>query len=84
METLKREGFTIEYSKKQDEKKQIGGNHYTKHTIQPWHIIDEYELDFYAGNALKYLLRYREKNGVEDLKKAQHYLEKLIRNQNGK
>ena len=61
-----------------DKSKQIGGDHYAKHKIQPWDIIDEYGLNFYAGNVLKYLLRYKDKGGVEDLKKAQHYLEKLI------
>ena len=59
-------------------KYQVGGNHYSKHNIQPFDIIDEYELNFYAGNVLKYLLRYKDKNKVEDLKKAQHYLSKLI------
>lgn len=33
---------------------------------------------YYAGNVLKYLWRYKFKNGIEDLKKAQHYLEWLI------
>lgn len=57
---------------------QVGGDHYSKHSIQPIDIIDEYGLDFFSGNALKYLLRYKDKNGVEDLKKAQHYLDLLI------
>ena len=65
-----------------DKSKQIGGDHYAKHKIQPWDIIDEYDLSFYAGNVLKYLLRYKDKGGVEDLKKAQHYLEKLIEVEN--
>lgn len=63
---------------------QVGGDHYAKREIQPWDIIDCYGLDFYAGNALKYLLRYRDKNGVEDLKKARHYLDKLIEVTEGK
>ena len=61
-----------------DKSTQIGGDHYAKHKIQPWDIIDEYGLNFYAGNVLKYLLRYKDKGGVEDLRKAKHYLEKLI------
>jgi len=60
--------------------KQIGGDHYVKHKIQPWDIIDEYELNYYEGNALKYLLR-RKENRVEDLRKAIHYLEKEIENE---
>lgn len=62
---------------------QVGGNHYRKYKIQPWDVIDEYGLDFYAGNALKYLLRDK-KDRLEDLKKARHYLEKLIEVEEGK
>ena len=58
--------------------KQVGGNHYRK-AIQPWDIIEEWQLNFWAGNVLKYLLRYPHKNGVEDLEKAKHYLEYLIK-----
>lgn len=64
--------------KSKAQKKQYGGSHYLKHKIQPWDIIKEYELDFWEGNALKYLLRYKDKNGKEDLKKAIHYIEYLI------
>ena len=57
--------------------KQVGGTHYKQETIQPWDIIDEYELGFYEGNVLKYLLRDKG-NKKEDLEKAVHYLEKII------
>ena len=57
--------------------KQVGGTHYNKHTIQPWDIIDEYDLNYYEGNIIKYVLRSKGKR-LEDLKKAQHYLEKEI------
>ena len=56
---------------------QISGDHYTKHKIQPWDIIDEYNLTFYEGNVLKYLLRDKGTR-LEDLKKLKHYVEKLI------
>lgn len=58
--------------------RQVGGDHY-KRAHQPWEIIEEWNLNYWAGNVLKYLLRYPHKNGVEDLKKAQHYLEYLIK-----
>lgn len=58
--------------------KQIGGNHY-KRACQPWEIIEEWELNYWAGNIIKYVLRYPYKNGVEDLEKAKHYLEYLIK-----
>lgn len=56
---------------------QVGGDHY-QNTIQPWDIIDAWELDYYEGNVLKYLLRYRYKSGMQDLKKARHYLDRVI------
>ena len=59
---------------------QVGGDHYKKQgaTMQPWAIIDAWGLDFYAGNVLKYILRHQYKDGVEDLKKARHYLDRMI------
>ena len=42
--------------------KQVGGSHYKDKKLQPWDIIDALELNFYEGNALKYLIRYKEKN----------------------
>lgn len=64
--------------------KQIGGNHYKDKKIQPWEIIDLLDLNFYEGNALKYLLRYKEKNGSQDLRKAIHYIEKIINDRGDK
>lgn len=60
--------------------RQVGGDHYKKQgaSMQPWAIIDAWGLDFYAGNVLKYLLRHQYKDGVEDLKKARHYLDRMI------
>ena len=56
---------------------QVGGDHYIKHTIRPWDIIDEYDLGYYGGNALKYLLRDKG-DRKEDLEKARHYIAKMI------
>lgn len=58
--------------------KQVGGDHYLSQAIQPWDIIVANKLNFFEGNALKYLLRWKHKGGVEDLMKAKHYIEKLI------
>jgi intein/homing endonuclease len=57
---------------------QVGGNHYETMAIAPWEIIKRNGLDFWEGNVLKYLLRYRKKNGLEDLMKARDYLDYLI------
>ncbi len=54
--------------------KQVGGNHYSKHTIQPWHIVDEYGLDHYRATAIKYMLRNK-MDVREDIEKAIHCLE---------
>ena len=57
--------------------KQVDGEHYQTE-IQPWDFIEANRLTFIEGNIVKYVCRHRQKNGVRDLKKAQHYLEKLI------
>ena len=57
--------------------KQIGGNHY-KTPIEPWDYIVANDLGYLEGNIVKYVSRYKNKNGLQDLDKALHYLEKLI------
>lgn len=57
--------------------KQIDGTHYKDMPIQPWEIIEKNRLDYFEGNALKYLLRWRRKDGVIDLDKVIHYIEKV-------
>jgi hypothetical protein len=57
--------------------RQTGGSHYLK-AIQPWDYIAANGLDFFEGNIVKYVTRWRQKGGVEDLRKARHYLDKLI------
>lgn len=57
---------------------QIGGDHYKKKGLQPWDVIIEWKMGFLDGNALKYLARYPDKGGVEDLQKTRHYIDKLI------
>jgi hypothetical protein len=53
-------------------------DHYRGNGMQPFDVINAFNLDFYEGNVLKYLLRWRRKNGVEDLCKARTYLQVLI------
>jgi len=52
--------------------------HYSSHRIQPIDFIEMNNLGFSAGNVIKYVCRYEQKNGIEDLKKAKRYLEFLI------
>lgn len=58
--------------------RQVAGNHYRRFAIQAWDIINMFGLGYFDGNAVKYLLRWRHKGGVEDLEKAMHFIEKLI------
>lgn len=57
---------------------QIGGNHYKNFKIQPIVFIQQNGIGFIEGNVIKYVCRYKNKNGVEDLLKARHYLDILI------
>lgn len=57
----------------------INPSHYEgKNGMQSIDIIEEFNLDFNLGNVIKYVLRHRNKNGLEDLEKASWYLERAI------
>lgn len=58
--------------------KQVDGSHYQQGGIQPIEFITSNDMGFREGNVIKYVFRYKQKNGLADLKKAQHYLEMLI------
>ena len=55
--------------------KQEGGNHYQKHKIQPWEFVKQNNLSYFQGNVIKYVCRYKDKNGIQDLRKIIHYCE---------
>ena len=61
---------------------QVAGSHYKTKAIQPWDYIAANELGYFEGNIVKYVSRWRDKGGVQDLLKARHYLDKLIELQN--
>lgn len=56
---------------------QVGGDHY-KAGYQHWDMITDFHIGYLEGCATKYLTRWRKKNGLEDLKKALHFTQKLI------
>ena len=58
-------------------KKQVGGDHYMKYKIQPIEFITQNNIPFIEGNVIKYLLRWKNKNGTQDLDKCIHYIELL-------
>jgi hypothetical protein len=57
---------------------QIGGGHYKDYAIQPVEFIHKNKIPYIEGCAIKYLCRWREKGGIEDLKKVKHYIHLLI------
>ena len=57
--------------------KQVGGEHY-KSAIQHWDYAASHEFDYFQGQITKYVTRWKKKNGLQDLEKALHFLEKYI------
>ena len=57
-------------------------HHYAKYKIQPIDFLEQNNIPFIEGNIIKYVLRYKDKNGMEDLLKAKSYLDKLIKEYN--
>jgi hypothetical protein len=59
-------------------KKQVAGDHYKDMPIQPVQYIHSNGIGYFEGNVIKYVSRWRAKNGIADLEKAKHYIELLI------
>ena len=57
---------------------QVGGGHYKGKAIQPWDYIVANNLGYLEGNIIKYVSRWKDKGGIDDLRKVKHYAEKLI------
>lgn len=57
---------------------QVGGNHYKDMVIQPIEFCMKNNLNACQTNVIKYICRYKGKNGKEDLLKAKHYIDLLI------
>jgi hypothetical protein len=57
---------------------QVGGDHYLKKKIQPIEYIMANKLDFCEGNVVKYITRWRDKGGIESLRKIKQYVDFLI------
>ena len=79
--TLEWDKTTITNKESVEHPKHYGGEGNIYEAIK---IIEAYEMDFTEGNVLKYLLRYKDKNGIEDLWKAHWYLTRLIKQQEEK
>lgn len=64
-------------------KTQVGGDHYRSMKIQPIEYITANELDFLAGNVVKYISRHKAKGGKADVEKAMHYCQLILKLQYG-
>lgn len=62
--------------------KQVGGNHYKKFKIQPAEFCYRNEIPYLEATAIKYLCRWKDKGGIQDLEKAKHFIDLLIEFQN--
>ena len=82
-EKAKVDGLAAAHAEQSANATQVGGDHYKTQVIQPWDFIASNGIGFLAGNVVKYVARYKAKNGMEDLKKARHYLDKLIETEGG-
>lgn len=56
--------------------RQVGGDHYGKKDYQHWDFVTDVGMSYVPGCATKYVARWRDKNGVQDLEKALHYVDK--------
>ena len=61
---------------------QIGGSHYKKYKIQPAEFCHKNNIPYLEATAIKYLCRWRDKGGVQDLEKAKHFIDLLIEFEN--
>lgn len=59
-------------------KKQVAGTHYKKQVIQHWDYVVANGIPYLEAQVIKYVSRHQDKNGIQDLEKAKHFLEKLI------
>jgi len=57
---------------------QVDGDHYKKLKIQPIEYIHANDIGYMEGNVIKYISRWKDKNGIKDLEKAKHYIDLLI------
>jgi hypothetical protein len=62
---------------------QVGGKHYKGKPIEHWDFVLMHSIPYLEAQIIKYVMRHKQKNGMEDLRKAQHFLAKLIEHELG-
>tara|TARA_R110000772_G_scaffold123912_3_gene230322 strand:+ start:5327 stop:5671 length:345 start_codon:yes stop_codon:yes gene_type:complete len=73
----------LERSEATASKRQEGGDHYKKMGVEPWDVVDtwpiEQRIGYYRGGALKYIMRMGSKDeSLQEIRKGQHYIQKLL------
>ena len=56
---------------------QVGGNHYSS-DIQHWDYVVANDMDYFQAQITRYITRWKKKNGLQDLEKALHYMQKYL------
>ena len=70
--------MTDRWTKRDNVNDKINPDYYIGTKIQVSDFIHEFNLNYFQGNIVKYVVRHKQKNGLEDLEKAKWYLDKLI------
>jgi hypothetical protein len=78
-ETASVENNFVGFAETDPTKTQVGGTHYSRFVIQPGEFISKNNLGWFEGNVIKYVCRHPFKNGVEDIRKAIHYLQLILK-----
>ena len=68
------------FAERLEQMEAVKGKHY-EGGIEPVDYIKANDLDFFEGNVIKYITRWKKKDGLNDLRKAQDYIEMLINQQ---
>lgn len=69
---------------KKANQRQVGGDHYKTGGEEHWDRVERLKLDYFQGQITKYVERWKKKNGIQDLEKARHFLDKYIEIQKAK
>lgn len=72
------DGMTEAFAPDSVLKTQEGGHHYKDLAIQPIEFIHANRIPFAEGNIIKYVVRWRDKGGLADLRKARHFIDLLM------
>lgn len=58
--------------------RQVGGSHYKSMPLEHWDLSVLYGWDPFQYQITKYVMRWRDKNGIQDLEKVVHFAQKYV------